>query len=106
MTSMEQPGKSGRRGPENKEAYFNLRLQTWGWNSVLPSGLLNFQSMNTKSTSGHAAYNVFSWESIPVMVSGFFAVDIERIICGKLSPVCQVARPEIHCKLAQIQRMS
>eukprot|EP00983_Pelagomonas_calceolata_P042484 1138526-Pelagomonas_calceolata.AAC.1 len=45
------------------------------------------------------------WESTPVMISKCFAVCVSWVITRKLSPICE-ARPEIHNKLTQIQRIS
>eukprot|EP00983_Pelagomonas_calceolata_P026036 817186-Pelagomonas_calceolata.AAC.1 len=36
------------------------------------------------------------WESIPVMISNFFAVCVSWVVARKLSPICEMARPEIH----------
>eukprot|EP00983_Pelagomonas_calceolata_P076169 1153298-Pelagomonas_calceolata.AAC.3 len=56
--------ESERRGPENKEAYFTPRKQTWhtsrgGRRSVvIPSSLLNFKCVNATKLD-HAAHDMF-----------------------------------------------
>eukprot|EP00983_Pelagomonas_calceolata_P009295 300225-Pelagomonas_calceolata.AAC.1 len=71
-------------------------------------GMLNFQGMDAKAKSSHTADNVFGlgWESTPVMIINFFAVCVSWVVTRKLSPICEMARPEIPYKLTQVQRVS
>eukprot|EP00983_Pelagomonas_calceolata_P077337 1153815-Pelagomonas_calceolata.AAC.3 len=77
-------------------------------NSVISCGLLDFQGMDTKAKLSHTADNVFGlgWESTSVMISKFFAVCVSWVVTRKLSPICEIARFEIHNKLTQVQMIS
>eukprot|EP00983_Pelagomonas_calceolata_P073489 1152157-Pelagomonas_calceolata.AAC.5 len=65
-------------------------------NGIMPCSLLNFESTDAKTYLGLAAYNALGKPGSQRLVD-------ER---GKLSPVRQVTRPEIHYKPTQSRRLA